>query len=72
MVLLNSSKNKMCRKEFLDNNHFGSRSSNHDFRALERSESRKSSKRLSDTLYVKRMGFTGYQLTNPGVNNCRH
>ena len=43
----------MCRKEFWDNNHFGSRNSTLDFWALEIPEGLMSSKRHSDTLCVK-------------------
>ena len=46
-------KNKMCKNEFKDNNHFGSRNSTFEIWALEIPESRMSSKRHSDTLCVK-------------------
>ena len=43
----------MCKNEFKDNNHFGSRNSTFEIWALEIPESRMSSKRHSDTLCVK-------------------
>ena len=42
----------MCKNEFKDNNHFGSRNSTIEIWALEIPESRMSSKRHSDTLCV--------------------
>ena len=52
VLLWKVQKNKMCRKEFWDNNHFGSRNSTIEIWALEIPESRMSSKRHSDTLCV--------------------
>ena len=47
----------MCKKEFKDNNHFGSRNSTSKIWALEIPESRMSSKRHSDTLCVNKKAF---------------
>ena len=55
----------MCRKEFWDNNHFGSRNSTIEIWALEIPESRMSSKRHSDTLCVK------YQVSDSGLVCCK-